>query len=109
MIVKKFLAQRVVPLQAHTRHMWDYRAGDDELRLSSQDLPTEELNRAVAILLGSYTGDLLETPGLLYRRDDRARLITALPVFGGRGLFPVEGSGLVEVSSDDASDGEDPE
>ncbi|KAE8810166.1 hypothetical protein D1007_13234 [Hordeum vulgare] len=40
MIVKEFLAQRLAPLQAHSRPLWDYRAGDDELRLRSQDLPT---------------------------------------------------------------------
>ncbi|KAE8820476.1 hypothetical protein D1007_01624 [Hordeum vulgare] len=35
MIVKEFLAQRLAPLQAHSRPLWDYRAGDDELRLWS--------------------------------------------------------------------------
>ncbi|KAE8774763.1 hypothetical protein D1007_52787 [Hordeum vulgare] len=40
MIVKEFLAQRLAPLQAHSRPLWDYWAGEDELRLRSQDLPT---------------------------------------------------------------------
>ncbi|KAI5016582.1 hypothetical protein ZWY2020_006433 [Hordeum vulgare] len=40
MIVKELLAQRLAPLQAHSRPLWDYRAGDNELRLRSQDLPT---------------------------------------------------------------------
>ncbi|KAE8782358.1 hypothetical protein D1007_44276 [Hordeum vulgare] len=35
MIVKEFLAQRLAPLQAHSRTPRDYRAGDDELRLWS--------------------------------------------------------------------------
>ncbi|KAE8811513.1 hypothetical protein D1007_11903 [Hordeum vulgare] len=36
MIVNEFLAQRLVPLQAHSRPLWDYGAGDDELRLRAK-------------------------------------------------------------------------
>ncbi|KAI4994433.1 hypothetical protein ZWY2020_034074 [Hordeum vulgare] len=32
MIVKEFLAQRLAPLQAHSKPLWDYHAGGDELR-----------------------------------------------------------------------------
>ncbi|KAE8787523.1 hypothetical protein D1007_38522 [Hordeum vulgare] len=39
MIVKEFLAQRLVPLQAHSRPLWEYYVGDDELGLWSEDLP----------------------------------------------------------------------
>ncbi|KAE8808454.1 hypothetical protein D1007_15008 [Hordeum vulgare] len=63
MIVKEFLAQRLAPLQAHSRPLGDYRAGDDELRLRSEDLPTEELNRVVAILLAGDPG-ALPSPGV---------------------------------------------
>ncbi|KAE8793596.1 hypothetical protein D1007_31755 [Hordeum vulgare] len=89
--------------------LWDYQAGDDELRLRSQDLPTKDLNTVVAILLGGEPGDLLEALGPLYHLDDLADLIAMLPVFDEQGLFPAEGSGPVEVSSDDTSDGEDSE
>ncbi|KAE8782746.1 hypothetical protein D1007_43842 [Hordeum vulgare] len=58
MIVKEFLAQRLVPLQAHSRLLWDYQFGDDKLRLRSKDLPTEELNRIVVTLMGGDLGDL---------------------------------------------------
>ncbi|KAE8798120.1 hypothetical protein D1007_26589 [Hordeum vulgare] len=109
MIVKEFLAQRLAPLLDHSRHMWDYRAGDDELRLRSQDLSTEELNRVMAILLGGDPGDLPEALGPLYRLDNRADLIVALPVFDERGIFLAEGSGPVEVSSDRTSGKEDSE
>ncbi|KAE8809709.1 hypothetical protein D1007_13597 [Hordeum vulgare] len=51
MIVKEFLAQRLAPIQAHSRPLWDYQIGDDNLRLWSEDLPTEELNRVVATLV----------------------------------------------------------
>ncbi|KAE8801954.1 hypothetical protein D1007_22213 [Hordeum vulgare] len=103
MIVKEFLAQRLAPLQAHSRPVWDYRASDDELRLWSQDLPTKELSRVMAILLGGDPGDLPEALGPLYRLDDRADVIVGLPVFDERGLLPNEGSGLVDVSSGDTS------
>ncbi|KAE8774162.1 hypothetical protein D1007_53496 [Hordeum vulgare] len=103
MIVKESLAQRLTPLQDHSSPPWDYRAGNDELRLRSEDLPSEELNRVVAILLGSDPGDLPEALDLLYHLDDWADLIVMLPVFDERGLFPAKGSGLVEVSSGDTS------
>ncbi|KAE8811446.1 hypothetical protein D1007_11832 [Hordeum vulgare] len=107
MIVKEFLAQRLAPLQAHSRPLWDYRAGDDKLRLRSQDLPTKELSRAVAILLSGDPGDMPEALGPLYHLNDRVDLIVGLPVFNEQGLFPAEGFGPVEVSSYDATSGED--
>ncbi|KAE8781686.1 hypothetical protein D1007_45020 [Hordeum vulgare] len=103
MIVKEFLAQRLTPLQAHPGTLWDYRAGDDELMLWSQDLPSEELRRVLMILLGGDPGDLPEALGLLYCLDDRADMIARLPVFDERGLLPAEGSSLVEVSFGDTS------
>ncbi|KAE8784112.1 hypothetical protein D1007_42326 [Hordeum vulgare] len=109
MIVKEFLAQRLAPLQAHSRPLWDYQSDDDKLRLRSEDLPTEELNRVMATLLGGDPGDLPEALGLLYRLDDRADLIAVLLVFDERGLFQGEGSGPVEVSSNDTFGEEDSE
>ncbi|KAE8790046.1 hypothetical protein D1007_35726 [Hordeum vulgare] len=103
MIVREFMAQRLAPLHAHSRTLWEYHAGDDELRLRSRDLPTKDLSRVVAILLGGDPGDLPEALGLLYRRDNRADLVAAMSVFSERGLLPVEGSGPVEVSSGDTS------
>ncbi|KAE8797273.1 hypothetical protein D1007_27518 [Hordeum vulgare] len=105
MIEKEFLAQRMAPLQAHSRPVWDYQFGDDKLRIQSQGLPTEELKRVVATLLGGDLGDLLEAAGPFYRFDNRADLIAALPVFDEQGLFLAEGSGPVEVSSDDTFGG----
>ncbi|KAE8775462.1 hypothetical protein D1007_52019 [Hordeum vulgare] len=109
MIVKEFLAQRLVPLQAHSVPLWDYQTGDDKLRLRSQDLPTEELNRVLATLLGGDPGDLPEALVPLYCLNDRADLIAALPIFDERGLLPVEGSSPIEVSLDDTSSREDME
>ncbi|KAE8779926.1 hypothetical protein D1007_47038 [Hordeum vulgare] len=109
MIVKEFLVQRLVPLQAHSRTLWYYQSGGDELRLRSQDLSTEELNRSVATLLGGDPGDLPDALGPLYRLDDRADLIIALPVFDKRGLFLAKDSGPVKVSSDDTFGGGDSE
>ncbi|KAE8809205.1 hypothetical protein D1007_14250 [Hordeum vulgare] len=103
MIVQKFLPQRLAPLQAHSRPLWEYRSGDDELRLRSQDLPTEDLSRVVAILLGGDPSDLLGALGPLYRRDDQDGLVTAMHVFNERGILPAEGSGPVEVSSGNTS------
>ncbi|KAE8784902.1 hypothetical protein D1007_41433 [Hordeum vulgare] len=70
------------------RPLWDYHAGDDELRLWFQDLPIEELRRVLAILLVGDPGDLPEALGLLYHLDDRADTIAGLPVFDERGLVP---------------------
>ncbi|KAE8783855.1 hypothetical protein D1007_42603 [Hordeum vulgare] len=109
MIVKEFLAQCLAPLQAHSRPLWDYQLGDDKLRLLSQDLSTEELNRVVPTLLGGDRGDLPKALGPLYHLDKRANLIAVLPAFDERGLFPAEGFGPVEVSSDDTFGGEDSE
>ncbi|KAE8799767.1 hypothetical protein D1007_24862 [Hordeum vulgare] len=103
MIVKEVLMQLLAPLQAHSRPLWEYRAGDDELQLRSQDLASEDLSRVVAILLGGDPRDLPEALGPLYRRDDRADLVAAMRVFNERGLLPSEGSGPVEVSTGDTS------
>ncbi|KAE8795339.1 hypothetical protein D1007_29768 [Hordeum vulgare] len=81
MIVKEFLAQRLVPLQAQSRPLWDYQLGEDKLRLRSQDLSTKELNKVVPTLLGGYPGDMPEALGPLYRLDDRANLIATFPTF----------------------------
>ncbi|KAE8786563.1 hypothetical protein D1007_39542 [Hordeum vulgare] len=101
MIVNEFLAQHLAPLQAYSRPLWEYRAGDDELWLRSQHLPTEDLSGVLAILLGGDPCDLPEALGSLYHRDDRADLVAAMHVFNERGLLPAEGSGPVEVSSGD--------
>ncbi|KAI5012382.1 hypothetical protein ZWY2020_024516 [Hordeum vulgare] len=101
MIVKGFLPQRLAPIQAHSKLIWDYHAGDDKLRLLSQDLPTKKKSRVVAILMGGDPGDLPEALGPLYHLDDRADVIFGLPVFDERGLLPIEGSAPVEVSSGD--------
>ncbi|KAE8773077.1 hypothetical protein D1007_54832 [Hordeum vulgare] len=74
-----------------------------------KDLPTKELNGAVAVLLGGDPRDLPEALGPLYRRDDWAILFAVLPVFNEWGIFPAEGSNPVEVWSDDAFGGEDSE
>ncbi|KAE8775653.1 hypothetical protein D1007_51823 [Hordeum vulgare] len=103
MIVKEYLAQRLEPLQVHSKPQWDYRAGDDELRLWSQDLPTEELSRVMAIFLGGDPSDPTEALGPLYHLDDRADVIAGLAVFNERGFLAAEGSGLVEVSCGDTS------
>ncbi|KAE8794299.1 hypothetical protein D1007_31019 [Hordeum vulgare] len=66
--------------------------GGDKLRLWSEDLSTEELNRVVATLLGDDPGDLPEAVFPLYRLDDQGDLTSVLPVFDERGLLPVEGS-----------------
>ncbi|KAI5000737.1 hypothetical protein ZWY2020_010696 [Hordeum vulgare] len=105
MIVKEFLAQCLTPLEVHSRPLWDFQSGDDQLRPRSQDLPTEELNRVVAILLGGDLGDLPEALVPLYRLDDRAGLIAALPAYDERELLPAERCGPIEVSSDDTSGG----
>ncbi|KAE8778362.1 hypothetical protein D1007_48742 [Hordeum vulgare] len=103
MIVKEFLAQRLAPLQVHSRPLYEYRAGDEELRLRSRDFPAEDQSMVLAILLGGDPGDLPEEPGPLYRQDDRAVLIAVLPIFNEQGLLPAEGSYPVEVSSGDTS------
>ncbi|KAE8787897.1 hypothetical protein D1007_38115 [Hordeum vulgare] len=109
MIVKEFLLQRLVLLEAHSRPLWYYQSGDDELRLRPQYISTEELNRVVATLLGDDPDDLPKALGPLYRFGNRADLIATLRVFDERGIFSAEGSSPVEVSLDDASGGEDSE
>ncbi|KAE8775418.1 hypothetical protein D1007_52107 [Hordeum vulgare] len=109
MIVKEFLAQRAMSLHAHSRPLWDYQSGDDKPKLRSQELRIEELNRVMATLLGGDPGDLPEAMGPMYRLNDRVDLIATLPVFDERGLFSAEGSGPVEVSSDDTFGGDDSE
>ncbi|KAE8821020.1 hypothetical protein D1007_00857 [Hordeum vulgare] len=75
--------------------------GAIEEQPTSKDLPTEELSRGMTILLGGDPGDLPEALGLLYRLNDRTDVIAGLPIFDERGLLPVGGSDLVEVSSGD--------
>ncbi|KAE8819128.1 hypothetical protein D1007_03115 [Hordeum vulgare] len=94
---------RVHPASPWSRPLWEYQAGDDELRLRSRDLPLEDLSRVLVILLGGDPGNLPEALGPLYHRDDRTELVAAMPVFNERGLLPAEGSRPVEVSSGDTS------
>ncbi|KAE8771191.1 hypothetical protein D1007_56974 [Hordeum vulgare] len=88
MIVNEFLVQRLAPLQAHSRPLWDNQLGHDMLRLRSHDLPTQELKRVMTTQLGGEPGDLPAALGPLYCLDDRADLIAVLPVFDERGLLP---------------------
>ncbi|KAE8821624.1 hypothetical protein D1007_00406 [Hordeum vulgare] len=97
------LSARVSFLAAEKRPLCEYRAGDDELRLRSQDLPAEDSRRFLAILLGGDPGDLPEAVGPLYRHDNTADLVAAMPIFNEQGLLPAEGSGPMEVSSGDTS------
>ncbi|KAE8789578.1 hypothetical protein D1007_36223 [Hordeum vulgare] len=101
------MAEQSASKAAHSTPLWDYQIGDDKLRLWSQDLSTEELNKVVVTLLGGDPGDLPKALAPMYCLDDRANLIAVLPVFDERGLLPAEGSGPVEVSSDDTSGRED--
>ncbi|KAE8808773.1 hypothetical protein D1007_14866 [Hordeum vulgare] len=93
MIMKEFLAQRLAHLHAHSRPLWEYWASNNKLMLWSWDLPTEDLSRVFAILLGGDPGDLPEALGSLYRCHDRNDLVAAMPVFNERGLLSAEGSG----------------
>ncbi|KAE8791169.1 Peroxidase 4 [Hordeum vulgare] len=94
---------------SHSRPLWDYELGNDKLKLQSQDLRTKELNRVVVILLGGDPGDLPEALGPLYGIDHRVVLIVALPIYHERGLLPAEGSGPIDVSSNDTFSAEDSE
>ncbi|KAE8813701.1 hypothetical protein D1007_09206 [Hordeum vulgare] len=105
MKVKEFLVQRLVPLHAHSRPLWDYEFNDDQLKLRSRDLSVQELSRVVATLLGDEPGDLPEGANPMYLHDNRANLVAALPVFGERWLFPPEDPSLVEVSLGNTSGG----
>ncbi|KAE8783856.1 Peroxisomal acyl-coenzyme A oxidase 1 [Hordeum vulgare] len=67
--------------------LWDYRAGDDELRLRSSDFPAEELSTVMAFLLGGDPGNLPEALSSLYHLNDQADRIAALPVFDEWGLW----------------------
>ncbi|KAE8775010.1 hypothetical protein D1007_52533 [Hordeum vulgare] len=89
--------------KAHSRPVWEYQDGDDVLRLRSRDVPTKDLSRVMAILLGGDPGDLPDALGPLYRCYDRAGLVAVMHVFNERGILPAEGSGPLEVSSGDTS------
>ena len=41
MIVREFLTQRLAPLQAHSRPMWDLKGAEDDLRLRPDNLSDE--------------------------------------------------------------------
>ena len=86
MIVREFLTQRLAPLQAHSRPMWDLKGAEDDLRLHRGDLTSEELGKAVQILLGKDPGCLPAAHLPLYHRDDRAALAASMPDFNERGL-----------------------
>ena len=47
MIVREFLTQRLAPLEAHSRPMWDLKGAHDDLRLRRGDLSSDELGKAV--------------------------------------------------------------
>ena len=70
MLVKEFLTQRLAPLQAHSRPMWEFKGAEDGIRLRSGSLTGEELDRAMNILLKGDPRNLPEANVPLYRRDD---------------------------------------
>lgn len=104
MLVKEFLTQRLAPLQAHSHPLWDLRDVDDDIRLRPGRLTGEELSRAVLTLLEKIPDDLPATHVLLYRRDDEAALVEAMPTFNELGLMP---PAVMVSSGDESEEGEE--
>src|SRR5215216_1789117 len=92
MIVKEFLTQCLAPLQAHSRPLWRFKGGVDDLRLRLDDLSDEELGKVVRTLLGKDQGGPPDTHLPLYHRADREKIANAMPIFNERGLAPLEPS-----------------
>ena len=86
MIVKEFMMQRLAPLQAHSRPIWELMGDDDKLRLCSGMLPSTDLDLTSSILLEMMPADLPVAHLPLYRRPDKAEQLEAV-------------SGYVEVAA----------
>ena len=56
MLVKKYLTQRLAPLQAHSCPLWSLKGAEDNLRLHPEDLTDEELSKTFAYLAREGSG-----------------------------------------------------
>ena len=72
MFIKEFLRQRLAPLQAHSRRMWELMGDVNKLRLRSGMLPSSDLDLTSSILLETMPADLPVAHLPLYRRPDKA-------------------------------------
>ena len=53
MVIKTFMARRVLPLKARAHAMWDYIGTEDPAIESDKFIPRDSLDRRMRILLGS--------------------------------------------------------
>ena len=110
-LLREFLAQRVAPLQVHSRPLWMLRGADDDLRVNSAALADEELVAALRLLVGDDVEGLEGAPAPLFLRDNWQQVVDAMPTFDGPGLVPAvppvaqEATAPVEVSSGDSRGG----
>ena len=70
MILKEFMAQRLAPLQAHSRPLWKLEHEGDDLLLCPNPLSEEELGVALRLLVGEDLGYPPDIHLPLYRRPD---------------------------------------
>ena len=93
MIVKEFLTQRLAPLQARSCPLWKIADEGGKLRLRPDDLPKEELNKVLRLLVGKDQGCPPDTHLPVYRRLYGEKITAAMPAFNERGLIPLAPTG----------------
>ena len=104
--MKEFLRQRLAPLQAHSRPMWELMGDDDKLRLRSGMLPSSDLDLTSSILLETMPADLPVAHLPLYRRPDKAEQLKAVSGYG-EVAEPAPATGDVSSSGEEESEEEE--
>lgn len=89
MLLREFLMLRVTPLQASVRPFWQHEGGENKARLRLGDLPDDELD----VVLRLIVGDNQEYPPSafipMFQRRDREEFVASRPTFDARGLVPL--------------------
>ena len=116
MLLREFLTLRVAPLQARACPLWELDEAENKTRLRPRDLPGDELDAVMRLIVG----DNQEYPPSafvpLFQRRDREEFVASRLTFDARGLVPPVLSGAlpapkpVEVSSGESrGEGEEEE
>lgn len=88
MAVKEYLWWHIAPHQEHSWPMWEYTGAKDTMSLHASGLKPEELEGALATLLGSLAEDPPEDALPQYRYREMVELVDVMPLLDLWGLLP---------------------
>ncbi|KAE8781222.1 hypothetical protein D1007_45543 [Hordeum vulgare] len=86
MIIKDFSGHCIMPLQVHSRPLWEFSTDGDPMCMHVSGLTHNELDGALTALLGPCPEDLSRARPPLYDYDDMEGMVAEMPAFDKWGL-----------------------